>query len=77
MRPRDAAKVADSTASTTRLTTPELSVPVTVSADPSMLWARGSQASLSFHSDGHAFYALRFDGQLAGDVGLTPLQESR
>lgn len=60
-----------------RLTTPELSVPLVVSADTSMLWARGGQAALSFHSDGHAFYALRFDGQLAGAVGLTPLQESK
>ena len=50
-------------------------MPVTVSADTSMLWARGSQPRLSFHSDGHALYALRFDGQLAGAVGLTSLQE--
>ena len=41
-----------------------------------MLWARGSSASLGFHNAGQAFYALRFDGQLAGAVGLTPLQAS-
>ena len=52
-------------------------MPLTISADTSMLWARGGQASLSFHSDGHAFYALRFDGQLAGGVGLTLLQENK
>lgn len=36
-----------------------------------------SQAGLAFHTDGQAFYALRFDGQLTGGVALTPLQKSK